>query len=98
MSGTATGTVPVEIIQTVARKRRTSAHKLSMVEESAKPGNSVSRVARQNGISPTLLYKWRKLRLEGGTAAVETDEQVAIVSEVKALKKGAGEIAWTQDA
>lgn len=85
--GTEAGTVSVEIIQTVARKRWTSAQKLRMVEESMKPGNSVSRIARQNGISPALLYKWRKLMLEGGTTAVEADEQVVGMSEVKALKK-----------
>lgn len=85
--GTDAGTMPVEIIQAVARKRWTSAQKLRMVEESMKSGNSVSRIARQNAISPALFYKWRKLMLEEGTTAVETDEREASISEVKASKK-----------
>lgn len=85
--GTNAGTMSVEIIQTVSRRRWTPAQKMRMIDDSMKPGNSVSRIARQNGISPALLYKWRKLMLEGGSVAVEADEQVVSVSEVKALKK-----------
>lgn len=85
--GTDAGTMSVEIIQTVSRRHWTPAQKMRMIDDSMKPGNSVSRTARQNGISPALLYKWRKLMLEGGTVAVEADEQVVSISEVKALKK-----------
>ncbi|MBD5641463.1 MAG: transposase [Desulfovibrio sp.] len=88
MSGADIGTdasAPVEIIQTVLRKRWTPAQKMSMVEESMKPGLSVSRRARQNGISPDPIYKWRRLVLEGGSIAVGEDEPVVIISEVKAL-------------
>ncbi|MBD5641259.1 MAG: transposase [Desulfovibrio sp.] len=35
----------MEIIRTAARKRWTSAQRMSIVEESMKPGKSVSRVA-----------------------------------------------------
>lgn len=91
MSDTGSGTdaciAPVEIIQTVARKRWTTTQKMSMVEESMQPGNSVSRVARQHGISPAMLYKWRKLMLEGGATAVSADSDVVSVSEVTELKK-----------
>ncbi len=87
MSGTSSGTMPVEIVQTVARKRWTSEQKLQMIEESMEPGNSVSRVARKNGISPALLYKWRKLMQIGGTTAVEADDEVVSMAEVKALQK-----------
>lgn len=90
--GTDAGTMPVEIIQTVARKRWTPDQKMRMVEESMKPGNSVSRIARQNGISPALLYKWRRLMLEGGNTAVAADEQVVSMSEVKALYKRINEL------
>lgn len=87
MSGTDSGTATVEIVQTVARKRWTAAQKLRMVEESSQPGNSVSRVARQNGVSPALLYKWRKLMFEGGATAVEANDKVVGMAEVVALKK-----------
>lgn len=87
MSGTSSGTVPVEIIQTVPRKRWTSEQKLRMVEKTFQPGNSVSQVARENGISPAMLYKWRRLMQDGGATAVEADDQVVSVGEVKALHK-----------
>lgn len=71
MSGTSSGTVPVEIIQTVPRKRWTSEQKLRMVEKTFQPGNSVSQVAQENGISPAMLYKWRRLMQDGGVTTVE---------------------------
>ncbi len=92
MSDTCSGTATVEIVQTVAKKRWTPAQKLRIVEESMQPGNSASGVARQHGVSPALLYKWRKLMLEGGAAAVEADEQVVSMSEVTALKKRIAEL------
>ena len=87
MSGTCSETMPVKIIQTVSRKRWTSEQKLRMVEETFQPGNSVSRVARENGISPAMLYKWRRLMQAGGATAVEADDQVVSRDEVKALHK-----------
>lgn len=92
MSGTGSGTETVEIVQSVCRRRWTSGQKLRMVEETMQPGNSVSRIARQYGISPAQLYKWRRLMLEGGATAVAADEQVVSVSEVAALKKRIAEL------
>lgn len=92
MSGTSPETEAAEIVQMVSKKRWTSAQKMRMVEESMQPGNSVSRVARQHGISPTLLYKWRKLMLDGGATAVEANEQVVSMSEVTALRKKVAEL------
>ena len=39
-------------------------------------GESISAVARRNGIAPNLLYGWRKLMLEGGSVAVAEDDSV----------------------
>ena len=57
-----------------------------MVEDSERPGMSVSFVARQNGIAPNLLFRWRKLVKEGGLSALKADESVLGTSEVKQLK------------
>ncbi len=92
MSETGTGTNPVEIVQVVNRKRWTANQKMSIVEESMQPGNSVSRVARKHGIPAAMLYRWRKLMLEGGTVAVTSDESVVSISEVTALKKRIAEL------
>ena len=39
-------------------------------------GESISAVARRNGVAPNLLYRWRKLMLEGGSIAVAADDSV----------------------
>lgn len=36
-------------------------------------GESISTVALRNGVAPNLLYRWRKLMLEGGSIAVADD-------------------------
>ena len=92
MSGTDSETQTAEIVPTATKKRWTAAQKMRMVEESMQPGNSVSRVARSHGLSPALLYRWRKLILEGGATAVESDEQVVSMSEVTVLKKRIAEL------
>ncbi len=43
------------------------------MEESFEPGETVSSVARRNGVAPNLLFRWRKLMSEGGAIAVSRD-------------------------
>jgi transposase len=71
---------------TVQRRRRFSAEeKQRLVEQTLQPGMTVSLVARQFGVSPSLLFRWRKLSSEGALSAVDADEEVVPASEVKAL-------------
>ena len=78
----------VEIITDGGRRRRWPAvEKLRIVEESFEPGETVSSVARRNGVAPNLLFRWRKLMSEGGAIAVSRDETVVGTSEVKHLKR-----------
>ena len=61
----------IEIITDGGRRRRWSAaEKLRIVEETLYYGESISAVARRNGVAPNLLYRWRRLMLEGGGIAV----------------------------
>lgn len=92
MSATGSETTPVEVVQIVSRKRWTTEQKLRMIEESGQPENSVSHVARKYGVSPALLYRWRKLMREGGSVAIQSDDQVVSVAEVTALKKKIAEL------
>ena len=39
-------------------------------------GESIAAVARRNGEAPDLLYRWRKLMLEGGSIAMAADDSV----------------------
>ncbi|MGE3643974.1 MAG: transposase [Beijerinckiaceae bacterium] len=64
----------IEIINGTGRRRRwTAAQKLRMVEETWQTGESLSEVARRNGVVPNLLYRWRKLMSEGGAVAVPAE-------------------------
>ncbi len=67
----------VEIIPDGGRRRRWSAaEKLRIVEETLEDHASISIVARRNGVAPNLLYRWRRLMLEGGSVAVTEDDDV----------------------
>jgi len=74
------------------RRRWSPEEKLRMIEESAQPGESVSTVARKNGVAPSQLFQWRKLHHQGGQTAISNDEQVVSVSEAKRLEKRVREL------
>ena len=77
----------IEVITGTARRRRwTTEHKLRIIEESFEPGETVSSVARRNGVAPNLLYRWRRLMSEGGVTAVGSDGPVVGNSEVRRLE------------
>ncbi len=60
----------VEVITGVARRRRFSTElKLAVVTETMQPGMSISYVARRYGLSPSLVFRWRRLMSEGGKEA-----------------------------
>jgi transposase len=77
----------VEVISGVARRRRfTTEQKLAIVAETAQPGMSMSYVARRHGLSPSLVFRWRRLTSEGGKEAVRADDEVVAASEVRRLE------------
>src|SRR5215475_7782115 len=51
----------VEVITSVERRRWSSAEKERLVAASLEPGAVVSALARQAGLHPSQLYKWRRL-------------------------------------
>ena len=66
-----------EVIADGGRRRFWSAaEKLRIVEETLDGSASISVVARRNGVSANLLYRWRRLMLEGGSVAVTGDDDV----------------------
>lgn len=87
MSETGSSTHSVEIVQTVSRKRWTAAQKSSIVAECMQPGGSVARTARAHGISPAMLYRWRKLMMDGGETALQVNDAVVSATEVAQLEK-----------
>src|SRR5271165_2054935 len=77
----------VEVITSVQRRRRWSAEeKARIVQETYAPGMSVSLVARQHGVAPNQVFKWRQLYAEGALSAVGAGEEVVAASEYRALQ------------
>ena len=77
----------VEIITGRERRRRyTAEEKVRLVEQTMQPGMTVSAVARLHGVSPSLLFQWRRRMAEGGHEAVRADEEVVPVSRVRELE------------
>jgi len=48
---------------------------------------TISYVARRHGISPSLIFGWRRRMTEGGKEAVRADDEVVAGAEVRALQK-----------
>ena len=83
----------VEIISGIHRRRRYSAEdKVRLVEQTTQPGMTVSAVARLHGVSPSLLFQWRRRMSEGGHEAVRADEEVVPLSRVRELENKVREL------
>lgn len=78
----------VEVYSAIQRRRRCSVdQKLAVLAEAARPGMPISYVARRHGISPSLVFGWRRRMTEGGKEAVRAvgvDKEPAV-----SLKKSA---------
>lgn len=83
----------VEVHTGVARRRRfPTDQKLAIVAETMQPGMSISYVARQHGLSPSLVFRWRRLMSQGGKEAVRADDEVVAASEVRRLEERVREL------
>lgn len=76
----------IEVI-TGEQKRHTPEEKARFVALAMQPGYTVSLVARQYGITPSLIFKWKRLMNEGGKSAIAAGDEVVSVSGLKALEK-----------
>ena len=77
----------IEIITDGGRRRRwTAAEKLRIVEETLDDRASISVVARRKGVAPNLLYRWRRLVLEGESVAVTEDDDVTSNKVVRQME------------
>ena len=70
----------IELITDGGRRRRwTAAEKRRFAEETLEDQASVSIVARRNGVAPNLLYRWRRLMLEGGSVPLTEDDDASSI-------------------
>ena len=86
---TNTKTEPVDVLEAPSpgrRRRFSTAQKEQLLREAAEPGNSISQVARRFGISPSLLFRWKRMQDEGALAGLAAQERVVGESEVKELR------------
>jgi len=77
----------VEVLAVQRRRRSTAEEKQRMVQETYQPGSTLSQVARSNGVSPSLLFRWRKLAGAGALQAVGADEAVVPASEYQEAQR-----------
>ena len=78
----------VEVITGVARRRRFPTDlKMAVIAETMQPGMSISYVARRHGLSPSLVFRWRRLMNDGGREAVRADDEVVASSELRRLEE-----------
>jgi transposase len=77
-------TTSSKVVTSVQRRRRyTPDEKMRMIEETYKPGQSVSSVARQNGIFPSQLFYWRRCMENGASVAVKSEDSVVSEADYK---------------
>ena len=80
-----TDTVEV-IVQDQRRRCWSLAEKSTLVRRTYEPSMSVSLVARQEGVSASLLFQWHKLERQGALTAVSAGESVVPASELAAAR------------
>ena len=68
------------------RRTYTAEQKRVLLEEAARPGGSVSAVARQHGIAPSVMFHWKRQAEGGAQKALETGEALVPESEARLLK------------
>jgi transposase len=70
----------IEIMPRVERRRKwTEAEKAALLAEADEPGSSVVAVARNHGISKSLLYNWRAARKAGALATLPGSERLEFI-------------------
>ncbi len=74
------------------RRSFTAKQKRLLLDESTRPGQSVSGVARRYGIAPSLLFHWKRQMDAGADKALEAGEAVVPESEARALRQRVREL------
>jgi transposase len=83
----------IEVFTGIQRRRRyTAEQKMALVQEASQPGMTISYVARRHGISPSLIFGWRRRMSEGGKEAIRADDEVVAKAEILALQKQVREL------
>jgi transposase len=76
----------IDLPRSGRRRRFTAQEKRRLLDETLAPGASVSSVARRYGVSPSLLFRWRRLMDEGALESLDAEQRVVPESDVKHLQ------------
>lgn len=68
------------------RRRFTPEQKRALLDEAARPGGSIFETARQYGLAPSLLLRWKRVMDDASQKGLKRNERVVAESEVKQLK------------
>jgi transposase-like protein len=89
----------VEVIVKDQRRRRWSPEqKATLVRRTYEPGMSVSLMARQEGVSASLLFLWRKLERQGALTAVYRVETLWQVLHAALIEKAEDKLRVGRDS
>lgn len=68
------------------RRRYTPEQKQALLDEAQLPGKSISLVAREYGVSPSVLFQWKRVMDDATNKSLQRNEKVVPESEAKKLK------------
>ena len=77
------------------RRRFTLDQRRALLTAASAPGSSMSEVARRYGVSPTLLFQWKRAMEDGSEKGLEAGERVVPESVVKQLEARIRELERT---
>jgi transposase len=79
-------TISIEPSQAGRRRHYTPEQKRALLDESTRPGASVSEVARKYGVAPSMLFQWKRVMDDATKKGLKANERVVPESEVKKLE------------
>jgi transposase len=78
--------IKIEAPENGRRRRYTPEQKRALLDEAARPGASISAVARTYGIAPSVMFLWRRTMDDASEQGLKANERVVPESEVKKLE------------
>src|SRR5215203_6029206 len=78
--------ITIQAVEPGRRRRFTPEQKRAFLDEAGRTGNSISEVARRYGLSPSMLFQWKRAMDDATKKGLKSNEKVVPESEVKKLK------------
>lgn len=78
--------ITIEPFQSGRRRHYTPEQKRALLDETTRPGASVSEVARKYGVAPSMLFQWKRVMDDATKKGLKANERVVPESEVKKLE------------